>query len=337
MKKSLLLLFICTACGGSDSEQPGTNPPIGDLVGDPGGGVTFLVDGVIFRLDASNPLDIVNVTDRLDSLSPVGSPDDESPAVSRNGLWTTITTNRFGCEDDCLVVLNQDISVGERVLIGGANQVQPDDRAAISNSGNLIVFSEESSSPDREVDLFAITRQGNTWSTPIVLTGGSTETYNLLPVLSPDSQRVLFDCGDDPFSQGGTSICSVAVNGTGFVKEIDSVNNPLNFSGEFLAHHGDYFADGTIAFEADWDDGGEQIWVLRPGAATPTVVAPQFSNDNTSCVLPGGYIASLWLQRDAGNGDHELKVMAPDASEFSVVTPFVDIEDVGMSCHEIVQ
>jgi hypothetical protein len=72
---------------------------------------------------------------------------------------------------------------------------------------------------------------------------------------------------------------------------------------------------------------------LAPGSDSAVRIIPNQSNDNSPCALPGGFIASLWLGREGGDGFHELKVTAPDGSEFAVVTPNVDIADIGMSCH----
>ena len=331
----LTCVTVCSAsaCGG-DSETE--RPPVGKLEGDPGGSVTYEVDGVMFRIDAKDPENLQNISTILDGLSDPGEADDEGVAVSRNGKWLTLTTNRFDCEEFCLVIVNEDFTEGQKVIVAG-EEVEPDGRAAISDDGNLIVYPAESDAGDRQTDLFAITRNGETWSAPVLLTGDSTEEFNTYPVLNHDADLVLFDCGPVPFSQNGTDICSVTPTGGALEKVVDSEQNPLDFTGEFLTHHGDFFVDGTIAFEADWDDGGEQIWVLRPGADEPTRVDSSFSNDNTPCVLPKGYIASLWLQREGGQGDHELKIMAPDASESLVVTPDVDIADVGMSCHETIE
>jgi len=78
--------------------------------------------------------------------------------------------------------------------------------------------------------------------------------------------------------------------------------------------------------------GGEQIWRLPPGASQPVRVADAFGNDNSPCVLPDGRTVSLWLDRPAGTGVHELKVMAPDGSSFFMLLPDVDVLDAGIGC-----
>jgi hypothetical protein len=110
------------------------------------------------------------------------------------------------------------------------------------------------------------------------------------------------------------------------------VDNPVgSASSDDLVHHADYSPDGSLVFEADWT--GEQVWLAAAGPASAVRPQPAQSNDNSPCVLPGGYIASLWLGRPGGDGIHELKVSAPDGSEFAVLTPDVDILDIGLSCH----
>ena len=71
---------------------------------------------------------------------------------------------------------------------------------------------------------------------------------------------------------------------------------------------------------------------LPPGASQPVRVTDAFGNHNSPCVLPDGRIVSLWLDRPVGTGVHELKVMAPDGSNFVVLLPDVDVLDAGIGC-----
>ena len=40
----------------------------------------------------------------------------------------------------------------------------------------------------------------------------------------------------------------------------------------------------------------------------------------------------LWLHRPGGKGYHELKIMKADGSEFTVLTPDVDVYDSAIYC-----
>lgn len=335
MRFVLATCLALAACGSTDnggtmptdSGVPGIDAEL--PTGTPGGSVTYIANDEVFRIEASDGATPVSVSAALDALS-TGS--DESPAVSRNGEFMTLDTERFDAQCSgfsCVAVVAGDLSSGETVIVSG-EPLRADGRAAISNDGNLIVYPSDGG--PHELDLFAVRRTGATWSAPVLLTQDSDHDYNDLPVLSEDGATALFDCGPVPFSQNGTGICETRTDAGGSRQLVDSNANPLGESGDFLAHHADYLPDGGIVFEADWDS--EQIWIMPSGATSPIRVRPDQSNDNTPCVLPGGYVASLWLGRPEGSGVHELKVMAPDGSEFAVLTPDLDITDVGISCHD---
>jgi hypothetical protein len=167
------------------------------------------------------------------------------------------------------------------------------------------------------------------------LTKDAVELYNEFPALSHDGKKIVFDCSPVPYGQEGTDTCVVGVDGTGLAKVIDSERDPMGTSPpghQPAMHHPDFAPDGTIVVEGDW--GGEQIWHLRPGAKTPELIGSAYSNDNSPCVLPSGYVASLWLGDPQGTGQHELKVMRPDGTDPLILTPTTrDMDDVGMSCH----
>ncbi len=152
-------------------------------------------------------------------------------------------------------------------------------------------------------------------------------------MLSNDGLRVLFDCGPGPYAQEDNGVCEVGIDGTGFQQIVDPDNNPLGGGNNFSARHGDFAPDGSYVFEADWN--AEQIWRLDSPLASAEQVFSAHSNDNSPCVLPNGNVASLWLGGPANPaGLHEIKVTKADGSDFFVVTPNVDVADIGMSCHE---
>lgn len=294
------------------------------------GWVTYSVADRVYRIGVDSgdgPIDVSAVFDETSE-----GVDDE-PAASRNGRWLLVNSGRFRREcagGTCLVRYRGDLTEPEPVLAGGV-AISPDSRAAISDSGELVIYSSEGEHGD---DLFAVTRGPDGWSTPVLLTVDSPHEFNVRPVLSRAGDLVLFDCGPSPFSGEGNGICEAAIDGSGFRRVLDPAQPPDGISPGLVVEHGDYMRDGTIVFEADWD--GEAIWMLAPGAAEPVRISAEFSNDNTPCVLPDDRIASLWLGRPGGGALHELKVMAADGSDSTVVTPGVDVMDIGLSCHRAV-
>ena len=312
-----------------DSGVPGIDATLG--TGEAGGMVTYMVGGSIFQIAAIDGATPVNIDSRLDALSNGGG--DTQPAVSKNGAFITISTERFDpqCEGyACVALLTGDISAGEIVYAGGG-PLRSEGRVAVSNDGKTLAL--QGDGPHSE-DILVTTKTGTSWSAPRVLTASSPHAFNNAPVLSPGGDKVLFDCGPVPYGQEGTGVCEVGTDGTGFRQVINPANSPLgNGSNGNEARHADYTPDGGIVFEADWDS--EQIWWQAPGGNSAVRIISSQSNDNSPCALPGGYIASLWLGREEGNGEHELKVTAPDGSEFAVITPNVDISDIGMSCHAV--
>ena len=346
---SLRLTAITLALGGCGSCDSGKTTPAGDTgpiidsgnggpqvdaklgTGESGGVVTYMAGGSILQIAAAEGATPVSITSKLDALASGGG--DAAPAVSKNGAFITIETERFDAQCNgwsCVALLTGDISGGGIVYIGG-EPLRSEGRVAVSNDGTVLAYAGEGAS--HQEDILVTRKTGTNWGTPISLTASSPHDYNNAPVLSGDGSKVLFDCGPVPYGQEGTGVCESNTDGTGFRQVVNPGNSPLgNGSSDNQARHADYTPDGGIVFEADWDS--EQLWWLAPGSTSAVRIIPNQSNDNSPCALPGGYIASLWLGRPDGNGDHELKVTAPDGSEFSVLTPGVDIADIGMSCHE---
>ncbi|MCA9962060.1 MAG: hypothetical protein KC443_23655, partial [Anaerolineales bacterium] len=181
-------------------------------------------------------------------------------------------------------------------------------------------------------DLYAVTRQGSGWSDPLLLTGASSYDTHTQPAIANDGSTVLFNC--DPDLQNGqeeTAVCEVHTDGTNFRTVIGPADGPGGTATNALRQP-DYAPDGSIVFEADWY--GEQIWRLPANSSTPVRVTDAFNNDNSPCVLPDGRIVSLWLDRAGGNGDHELKIMTADGSDYVMALMDLDVFDLGLSCGE---
>ena len=122
----------------------------------------------------------------------------------------------------------------------------------------------------------------------------------------------------------------MGTDGTGFRVVLTPADSPGDLPDTGDLHSPDYAPDGGIVFEAGWE--GEEIWRLPAGAAEPVKITNVFNNDNSPCVLPDGRIASLWLNRPGGSGEHELKVMSSDGSDYFMLLPDIDVADIGIGC-----
>jgi len=133
----------------------------------------------------------------------------------------------------------------------------------------------------------------------------------------------------NPFLESNLLFLDCPVFGVHYITPTDS---PPGYPSTGGLYQPDYAPDGSIVFEAEWD--GEQIWRLPPEASIPVLISDQFSNDNSPCILPDGRVVSLWLDRDGGNGLHEIKIMSSDGSSFFMLLPNIDIVDAGLGCGE---
>jgi hypothetical protein len=294
-----------------------------------GGRVTHVVGGQIFRSTLAATVTTENVSAALNNLSAGG---DEWASSSPDGEWLVMETTRFNAECDgwaCLAVVKGDFSEGDVVTIDGTI-VHGDDLSAIASGGNRVVYPMSGGPHDK--DLYVINKTSGIWSTPVLLTGSSTSTFNLQPAISADGSKVVFDCGEDPYGQPPTSICEVKTDGTGFrvVWTPEQGGQDAPGRSDVALHHPDYFSDGSIVFEADWT--GEQIWRLS-GSGPPTRIAGQYSNDNSPCVMANDCIVSVWLERPGNpEGKHEIKVTDAEGGSFSMVRQDIDITDTGTYC-----
>ncbi len=338
----LVLLIAATACGSgtalrrtddvfSGGEDGDSTSAARGPRNDPGGFIIFFIEDKPWRLEAVQGAKALPLFEKFDALS---KGKDESVTASKNGEWFAINGTRWDCEDNpCLSRVKGDFSKGERVEVGSPKQrVHPSGRAIISNDGSTIVY--VGNDGPHKTDLYVIRENGGKWSAPVALTKDSVEPFNEFPAMNAAGTKVVFDCGPVPYGQEGTDTCEVRMDGSGFKKLIDSNLDPrktLPQGHEPAMHHPDYAPDGTIVVEGDWDT--EQVWAMKPGETKPRLVGEAYGNDNSPCVLPSGYIVSLWLGDPEGGGKHELKVMRPDGTDPLLLTPTTrDVDDVGMSC-----
>lgn len=284
--------------------------------------------GRLFRAALVGEPEIEDVSGALDELEPSPPPDpDSSINLSPDGASVLVTTRRFGCEDvSCAVVLSGDLSSTDVVdaTDGDGSSITILGPPAVADGGELVVV--PLGIGPHQLDLFTVTRDGDGWSEPVLVTAGSEHDYNDAPRLTPDGDHVVFDCGPTPYSQEGTGICTVALDG-GPVEQLVAAPAP-----DRSAKTGALEADGSLVFESSAEDFDEVLWRLDTTTGVTTRVEPRFANDNSPCVLPSGWIASLWLRRPGNeHGHHELRLLAP-TGEYVMVVENIDVEDVSLAC-----
>ena len=292
-----------------------------------GGSVVYAAGGELLRSRLGSTVTTESISAGLDALAPGA---DEWAAVSPDGASLLISSDRFASECAgwaCIAVVAGDLSSFETVRIAG-EVVHAERASAIASGGERIIFSDDAGAG---IGLYAINRVGGGWSAPLLLTADSPSTYNIRPAISDDGARVVFDCGEDVYSQPPTGICEVNTDGTGFrvvwTPEQGGVGAPGR--ADAALHHPDYLPDGSIVFEADWT--GEQLWRIV-GDSMPARITDEFGNDNSPCALATGCIISLWLERPGGAGDHEMKIMDASGGNVSMVRTGIDISDTGITC-----
>ena len=297
------------------------------------GHVTYTLDDQVYRIKAENGATAENVTQKLNTLSPLPQGgNDENLNISPDGNWMVLLSERFDDECigwPCLTVLNDDVSSAGVVEVNGEVIHSGGGTPAIASGGNLIVYISREGS--HFYNLWAVRRDGVTapWGPAVELTKNSTYGYNEWPAISEDGGKIVFTCTDEPYSDD-TNICEVNTDATGFHVLIRPSDSPAGLRDEADLNSPDYAPDGSVVFEADWD--GEQLWRWTPGSTEPVKINSAFTNDNSPCVLPDGSIASLWLNRPGGSGFHELKVMKPDGSSYFMLVTNADVDDIGLGC-----
>jgi hypothetical protein len=289
----------------------------------PAGYVTYRLGDDVYRLDAHVGARPVDVSARLDALSPRAT--DEWLNASPNGRWLLTSTGRFGCgEEACLARVDGSLRSGEPLRAGG-ELLHSDGFSAISSRGDTVVYPQGGDAHTRDLWVTRLTAAG--WTAPQSITAASPFDRNTQPAISSDGKRVLFDCGAGVAGEPGTAICSVATTG-GPVTVVMAPDRAPGASTANEVHHADFAPNGDIVFEADWH--GEQVWRLPRGARHPVRVS-RVPNDNSPCVLPDGRIASLYLDRPGNrDGAHEIRIAS--AHSAAEILTGLDVVDIGIGC-----
>lgn len=315
----IVLTVISENIGVADDEQPKIKAEY----------VTYSLDnGRVYRIQVKKKAKPKDISKALNKLSK--GTRDSRLNISPNGTWLILVTDRFDAEgtgEPALAIVTGNLRKGESVHSEG-ELIHPTGSGAVSSDGNLIVYPGDGG-PHYQ-DLWAVVRNGENWSKPLLLTDGSTYQWNDQVAISDDGSKVLFDGGDQPYAAEGTAICEVGTDGAGFRVVLAPADSPDGLPDTGSLHHADYSPDGSIVFEADWS--GERIWRLPVGDTEPVLVG-DFGNDNSPCVLPDGRIVSLWLDRQGNvNSLHEIKVMSPDGDTFMILSIKKDVFDIGIGC-----
>ncbi len=297
------------------------------------GHITYTFEEQFYRVKAEPGAIPENISHKLDNLSPLpqgGS--DETVNISPDGNWLVLSTERFDADCagwSCLAIVAGDLSSGEAVKVNGEVIHPGGGMAAVASGGNLIVY--HSREGTNTMNLWAVRRDSIAapWGTPVELTQSSNYAYNEWPAIDANGAKIVFNCTNEPYSDD-TNICEVGTDAKGFHVLVRPVDSPGGLPDVANLNAPDYAPDGSIIFEADWD--GEHLWRLRTGATEPVKITDNFNNDNSPCVLPGGSIASLWLNRPNGLGYHELKVMTPNGGSYFMLVTDKDIDDIGLGC-----
>ena len=247
--------------------------------------------------------------------------------LSGNGAWLLTNSEQLDPECagwPCLALYPREGGAGE-ILRTPNGPARSEGVGAVSRDGSAVAFRDGGGAHER--DVWVTQRTAGGWSEAVAISADSTYSYHSLPVFSADGQKLLFVCSDDPYD--GAAICEANRDGSGFRVVVTAEEGG---SAESNLLYPTYEADGSILFEANWQD-GEQIWRIPSGGGELSLVAPLFSNDNAPCVLSDGRILSLWLQRVGNdNGSHEVKVMSADGSRYAMLLTGVDVFDIGMGC-----
>jgi len=309
------------------SEAPAPSAEEGGAAATGAGSVVYtLTDGTIWRIAAESGAEPEKLADALDPLS---EGTDYWIDVSNDGAWLLLQTERFfpDCAGwPCLVLVSADLSTQELVAVDGVPVRPGTGLAAVANGGNLIVYSLEGG--PHLSDLWAITRDGDGWSAPVLLTGEATADYLQEPSISDDGTTVVFACGADVYATTDTAICEVGTDGSGFRVVIGPDGGPAGSPVAAALRHPDYGPNGEIIFTTDWT--GSFVWRIGADGTGPELVGPAFGGEYLSCALPDGRIASLWPGRSAG-GNNELKVMSADGSSYVMLVSETAIADLGCS------
>lgn len=252
---------------------------------------------------------------------------------SPNGAAMVLSTDRVNCPliIECLAITTRDLSFLEPVLPGGAD-ANIVGTPAVDDNGSVVVY--PSKGGPNGVDLWETHRQGAGWSPARLLTGASPHPFNGSPAMTLDNARVLFDCGEGPYPEGGNNdACEVHLDGSGLRIVATQFTMPNNRN-DFVQFPHDS-VDGVL-MQGAWPIAGSQpetIWLLPSSGGPLQPIGHLLNNAVSPCGLRDGRFGALWLTRpDAPMSNHEIVLMTRDGAIEAVLTPGVDVNDIGIGC-----
>ncbi len=218
-------------------------------------------------------------------------------------------------------VVTENVSAGLDLLSAGS-----DFSGVLSPNGEWLLIETSRFDPECEEESCLALVNSDLSSGEVVKLGDQVLHGDDYSVVDSSGQRIVY-----PFVGGPNSKDLFVINKSGFHVVWTPEQGAAGAAGrsDVALHHPGYLSDGSIVFESDWNS--EQIWRLT-GDGPPEVIANQFSNDNSPCVMQNGCIVSLWLGRPGGTGSHELKIMDQSGGNFSMLRTDIDIADTGTSC-----
>jgi hypothetical protein len=323
---ALAIASITFGC--SSSKENASNGGDGDAAAPIVGEAVFLMADMHWhRATATANATVDDLSAMFDSISPG---DDEFVNISSDGAWYLLVTSRFNCESgECLAVVSKDMTMSQ--LVGGAaNPISASGRPSIGSGGTLVVYPGPGG--PHSMDLYATSLANGVWSAPLLLTMSAPQDFSHDPFIHPDLKTVVFECGPSQYQSPGAQICEVNLDGSNLHVVVSPTDGPSG-TDDNETHTPSYAVDRSYVFEADWHT-NETVWHRQDTTTAPNIISgPDYSDDNSPCVLPDGRILSLWLGR-AGNTNsyHELKVMNADGSNPQLVVINMDITDVGIGC-----
>jgi hypothetical protein len=316
-----------TGAGGASTTGTGGGGGSASSVGH----FTYGVGDQVFRIEAQPGAVAENLSTALAAFG--SGTRDRWLVPSPNGAHLVLSTDRLSCSlGECLVIAPADLSSLTLVTPGGAD-VAVEGTPAVNSAGDRVIYASQEG--PHQIDLWLTQRAGMSWGAATLLTGGSTYAYNNMPALAFDEARVVFDCGAEPYPEsGGNDACEVKLDGSGFRALVgpktlpDSKENFVQFPHDSL--------DGVL-FQGSWPvagDAPESVWLLPPSGA-PTPIAKSFKNAVSPCGMRDGRFGLLWLAGPSNpDGFHELTLVAQNGTLISVLTPGVDVTDIGIGCSD---
>jgi Tol biopolymer transport system component len=288
--------------------------------------ITYTLGGDVYQISTAAGATPKNLSSLM---SGTNRKPDRRLNISPNGAWLVLETQNLepACDGAYCLAVAPSSNPQNASVVRAPNPIQNSEGfPAISSDGNLIVYT--ASNGAHNFDLWAIRKTGNTWAAPVQITQSSTQAYNDQPALSFDGNKVLFDCGAQPFGEGNSSICEIGTNGTGFRVVVSPMQAPANVISKGPAHHADYLANGDLIFDVAWD---EDVLYKISGSTVSKVSS--VNNEVAPCGLANGQIASLWLGRSGNSsGAHELKIMDANGANPRMLVMGVDVADIGIGC-----